>query len=1181
MGIDTAAYRARVGCFYDSAVTAQRKLYFLDKELIAPFLCLLSGHISHRLTVSVFIYFVLGKACCTTLSENTPNYKQRGSKTNLYGNIHANDKLANVRSNISHNILTGISPLLFMIITVAVQLHLLLSGDVHLNPGPSSIPNNVLTINHINACSLRDKIDIVSCQIKDCDVVTVSETWFNSTLSNDKTHIAGFHSPVRRDRPTDDHGGVAIYVRDNLICKPRYDLDIPGLEAVWVETKLSQETILICSFYRPPNSRVSYWKLIDESIKNVANTPHKFFILGDFNNDFLKNPSTHLLDILQFNNLSQLVTSPTRFTNTSSTCIDLIITSSKYTVLNTEVRPPICSDHCVPVVKLKNQRKKEKEFKRTIYDYSSLEITKLMEELQRVDWLSIASLPSIDDAAETFSTQLMSVTNICVSHKQITVRERDAPWITQSIKTLIYKKNQIHKRAKSSNSPHDWDTFRKQRNELTDAIRRRKNEYMTNFDNEVSSNDNIGTKKWWKLVKNFMSNKGYTSDEIPPIENNGQIYYSNQEKAKIFNQFFIRQSSIEDNVSDGLPSIPRTDSEITSIELSDQEVEKILHELKPQKAIGPDKVHNKILTASRTIITPALTFLFNRCLREGRFPLIWKTAHVSPIFKKDKKEVCNNYRPISLLSCVGKAFEKCVQQNTFQYLNSNNLITPHQSGFIPGDSTVYHLLNLYHDLCSSLDGNNTVQAIFFDISKAFDRVWHRGLIHKLEAIGIRGSLLNWYIDYLKDRKQAVVIKGEQSDYGEITAGVPQGSVLGPLLFLIYINDIILEIESTIKLFADDTSMYSFIKDLEIQSSTLNSDLSKINEWANKWKVSFNQTKTELMIVSRRHNPNLSPLSFDNTILVPTDSHKHLGVFLQSDCKWDTHIKSIISKCRLLTSCLKSFKYRLSRRALENMYKAYILPHFDFADVLWDNCTQELSHELEMLHLDALRTIIGSVRGTSHEKLYVESGFIPLFERRRRHKIIMYHKIVNKLVPNYLNEILPPLLSEINRYHLRRPLERDHFTWDIERFRTSFFPSTTDIWNNLPEHIQGGDSIGKLKHYLSKDDHFVPEIFFIGNRKAQIIHCKLRLGMSDLSQDMVNRHLTNNATCVCGSQSESARHYLLQCPTYEIVRDNTINKLPLPHQSIETLLNGNLQLHQTENMAIFRAVHEFILETGRF
>ena len=198
------------------------------------------------------------------------------------------------------------------------------------------------------------------------------------------------------------------------------------------------------------------------------------------------------------------------------------------------------------------------------------------------------------------------------------------------------------------------------------------------------------------------------------------------------------------------------------------------------------------------------------------------TLHQS-IKKKGNKEPCANYRPISLLSYVGKILEKCVQTHVFKFLNANHLKTPSQSGFIPGDSAVYHLLSLYDELCKTLDNGVTAQAVFVDVSKAFDRVWHRGLVSELEAIGIRGTLLEWFKDYLMERKLAVVIKGCISDYARVSAGVPQGSVLGPLLFLIYINDIVTDIEAVINLFADDTSLDND----DLRAEILNSDLEKI------------------------------------------------------------------------------------------------------------------------------------------------------------------------------------------------------------------------------------------------------------------------------------------------------------------------------------------------------------------
>jgi hypothetical protein len=366
-------------------------------------------------------------------------------------------------------------------------------------------------------------------------------------------------------------------------------------------------------------------------------------------------------------------------------------------------------------------------------------------------------------------------------------------------------------------------------------------------------------------------------------------------------------------------------------------------------------------------------------------------------------------------------------------------------------------------------------------------------------------------------------------------------------------------------------MYSFLSDPIQQSEILNADLDKIDSWAKKWKVNFNQTKTELMILSRKTNPTVYPLFFDNVCLQPIDCHKHLGVILQNDCKWDSHIKSIITKCRLLINCLRSYKYRLSRRALENIYKSYILPHFDYADVLWDGCTETLSDELELLHLDALRTIIGTVRGTSHGKIYAESGFTTLRERRKRHKLTMYHKIVNQHVPNYLQLNLPPLVSENIPYDLRRPLEREHLAWDICRFKDSFFLDTSALWNRLPEYIQNSDSMSQLKNHISRNDPAIPLCYYSGDRKEQLIHCKLRLRMSDLKQDMVNRHIS----------SENAKHFLLNCPLYAEMRIQTIFQLPVQQQKLNILLSGSEALPQADNMIIFQAVHGFIKLSKRF
>ena len=458
------------------------------------------------------------------------------------------------------------------------------------------------------------------------------------------------------------------------------------------------------------------------------------------------------------------------------------------------------------------------------------------------------------------------------------------------------------------------------------------------------------------------------------------------------------------------------------------------------------------------------------------------------------------------------------------------MLTLDQSGFIPGDSTVNQLLTIYNDLCTAYNEGVTTQAVFLDISKAFDRVWHGGLLSKLKSVGITGTLLHWFQYYLSNRTQCVVVKGEQSDKSIIDAGVPQGSVLGPLLFLIYINDIVKNITSVIKLFADDTSMSLALKDPVLRRDILNSDLEKINNWAKQWKVKFNENKTELLNLTR--DKNLLPvLVFGQTDLQDVTSHKHLGIILQNNCKWNEHINNIASKANLLITCLKQYKYRLNRKTLEIMYKSFILPIFDYADIIWDNCSKQLADSLEVLHLEAIRTIIGSVRGTSHNKLYKESGFCSLQERRKRHKLIFFHKLIHGNPPNYLKTVLPPLISSQNPYHRRRPFDRIVPQSRIDLHATSFLPSTTKLWNELPEASQSSPSISQFKRFLSKSDPLVPVYYYYGKRQDQITHCMLRLQMSNLNSDLKKRHLTNDSSCSCGYPNETTEHYLLHCPFY--------------------------------------------------
>ena len=878
--------------------------------------------------------------------------------------------------------------------------------------------------------------------------------------------------------------------------------------------------------------------------------------------------------------LHQLINEPTRITDTSKTCIDYILVQSLDMIKHSQILPKICSDHSIPCVFLKCSRVKVHSFKRTIYNYKKLNKLKYHQLLSSVDWNDILLNEEINVSTKIFTDTLFDIAKQCMPSKTVKVKTNDAPWINEEIRLLIAEKNKIHKKAKQSNKEEDWANFRRFRNKVVEKIRQRKKEYVEEIDKKVSDQNNFNTKDWWKLVHSFWAKKGLQTNEIPPLEANGHIYYSNKEKSDLLNNFFVSQSTLEDD-DDPHPDIPYpTDPVLNTLLLSENDIKEAIKNLDETKAVGPDLIHNILLKTACNYISNPLTKFFNKCLNCSTFPDLWKLAHIAPIYKKGPREKCNNYRPISLLSCVGKLFESCVHKHLLHYLRTNNILNPCQSGFLPGDSAINQLLSIYNNLCYSFDQGLTTQAVYLDITKAFDRVWHKGLIAKLESVGVRGRLLNWFCDYLHNRKQITVIKGSKSTELVLKGGVPQGSVLGPLLFLIYINDIAENIESVIKLFADDTSLSLAIQNPQLRANILNHDLQKISDWALLWKVKFNETKTEILNYTKGSEICL-PLSLNNTNLEVLTQHKHLGIILQSNFKWDAHVTALAAKVSNLISCLKSYKYRFTRKTLEILYKSFVLPHFDYGDIIWDNCSETLSTILENLHLEALRTISGSVRGTSHQKLYNETGFTTLKERRNRHKLIQYKKIALGLCPNYLSNLLPPLVSQVNPYHRRNPLVRTVPRSKTETYNRSFFPSTSKLWNDLSLNMLQTDSLSQFKRNLSYNDTCVPSYYYIGERREQVIQCKMRLGMSDLNYDLYHRHIAVNSSCACGYASETAAHYLLFCNNYVIIRQHTINLLPIQSQNIKTLLFGDNSLQCHENNKIFLTVHNFIKESMRF
>ena len=606
--------------------------------------------------------------------------------------------------------------------------------------------------------SLLNKIDLLQVELSHFDVIALSETWSFQSIDDTDLKLLNYQSPFRKDRQTNNYGGVIVYVRDNIPCKRRPDLEVQGLESLWLELRLKSKVVLFGTFYRPPNSSNEILDKIEESIDlaldhDVADV----VVTGDFNLNFLDNANrARIMSVFDQYSLYQLINEPTHYTETSSTLIDLLFTRNPEIIsgvgeafLDQNLRY-----HCPTYAVFNFDKPKYQCYKRKIWKYDDGDYGQLRQLIQEFNWQSLKN-DDINVYAENVTNKILELCELAIPNKTITVRPSDPPWISGHIRRLIRRRKRAHRKAKRLDTPESWRKFRKLRNEANKAIKSANQDLKDKSANKLKS-DNISSKDWWKTFKCLIGKD--KTDPIPPLNHNGKQINDPTEKANAFNKYFHLQSQLNDRNKPVLNLAPSSNF-LSSITVQKEEVCIILKSLATGKACGPDQISNRVLKEVAEAISEPLADLFNTSFLLSSVPDIWKRANLSPIHKKDDKTLVENHRPISLLSPIGKTQEKIVHKHVHNFLLENHVITPFQSGFIPGDSTVNQLVDLYNTFSRAPDEGKEVRVVFCDISKAFDRVWHKGLLAKLKHYGITGQLFAWFESYLSNRFQRVVLPG--------------------------------------------------------------------------------------------------------------------------------------------------------------------------------------------------------------------------------------------------------------------------------------------------------------------------------------------------------------------------------------------------------------------------------------
>ena len=487
---------------------------------------------------------------------------------------------------------------------------------------------------------------------------------------------------------------------------------------------------------------------------------------------------------------------------------------------------------------------------------------------------------------------------------------------------------------------------------------------------------------------------------------------------------------------------------------------KLLSNIDPKKANGPDLIPCRILKEAAEVIAPFLQYLYTQSLESGGLPDDWLKANITPVFKKGSKHLPENYRPISLTPVPCKILEHIIFHDIMSHLDFHNILVKFQHGFCRRLSCETQLVTMIEEVAKSLDKGKQSNLIIMDFSKAFDIVPHQRLIHKLDFYGIRGNLKNWLVKWLTCREQSVVVDGVSSNPVQVSSGVPQGTVLGPLMFLLYINDIGDNCSSSVCLFADDTILYSVIESID-DSDKLQSDLDNIEQWAQKWLMKFNPSKCSVMRITRKCDPVIYDYKLMGHSLKSVSHHPYLGVELSSTLDWNDHINIKVNKANQTLGFLRRNLGDCPESIKELSYKSLVRPHLEYASPVWDPWKTKHIKQIEAVQRRSARFVKNCWDRTpgTVTNLLNDLDWPFLLNRRQTARLTLFHKIIHDEVDIDLPDYIVKKNRSLRHYHQNKFIELQSNT---EAYRNSFYCKTIRDWNSLPNNILDIDNSRKFK-----------------------------------------------------------------------------------------------------------------------
>jgi len=878
-------------------------------------------------------------------------------------------------------------------------------------------------------------------------------------------------------RSNSRYGGVGMYIHNSLNYKIIGGIKISGAESLCLSINYKNNNYIILLIYRKPNCNLfEFFISLEQSLITLHIDKNKCILMGDLNIDlnYFNNDSNKYLSILNSNNLDQLIFVPTRMSHTSSTIIDHLFTNINDYYINCGTINTCIADHIPIFLVFKNFTINFK--KKKIIIGKTLDHNLLVDTVSNIDWDEIYNCSETNKAYDIFLEKFSSAFFQC--HYNLSANnfiKMKKPWMTKQILINIKKRDNLFFKWKKDKSNITLEqNYKNLRNQVNNNIKIRKKIYFENRMISAFGNPNL----IWKTIFEAINKKNLSNLNSPKnLLLNDTLISNENDIANTFNNYFV---NIAQQLKSDLPPTPDCNNITSKIiqnsiylsPVNEMEVIKIINNLANKKSTGLDSITIMSIKLTKFIIAKPLTFIINLIFTSGFFPDSLKIAKIIPIFKSGDSRILGNYRPISLLSNFEKIIEKCMYSRFMDFVLKNNILSDAQFGFRPKLNCEVALLEFTNDISSNLDKNNFSLAAFLDISKAFDTIDFIIMKSKLEKLGFRGITLDLIFNYLTNRKQYVDINKNKSHLCNIHYGVPQGSILGPLLFLLYINDLpnILN-QCKIIMYADDVVVWHSGVCVDDLINTINIEMKNIFDWYTQNKLTINLKKSNYIIfhgIKKIVPTNIKPINLGNSILDRVFVTKYLGIYIQENLRWSIHIKKLCSKIAPHVGMISKIRHYFSQNVVLMYYYAFIHSHMSYAISIWGNTYQTAINPILILQKKSIRYLTFSNPISHSQPIFQFLNILPFHNLFQFSVCMIMFKVKYNILFSKLMK--DSVLKTIHNHKTRQNLNNNYFIQGISnnygKFKLSYLGPV--IWNKLPKEIK---SITSLSSFRKKTKQF--------------------------------------------------------------------------------------------------------------